>query len=111
MFLDIVARAAETDAGWAVISGGDGLESLIETGILPFLRLRPRDVALWEEDEDEYVRLHVESKSALGCTLFTIVSYGNKPSVGPLYGPLSIVLDASRTKRPPRRLLFPCTAV
>lgn len=60
---DLLARACEGATGWRLVRAE--LPSLLQKAVLPELALRSFDRSLWEMDEDEFVRRHMEGAALL----------------------------------------------
>ncbi|KAL3700792.1 hypothetical protein R1sor_018814 [Riccia sorocarpa] len=56
---DVVSNILETGPGWRLMA--PHFSNLLESAIFPTLRLSEKDIAEWEEDEDEYLRKNLPS--------------------------------------------------
>ncbi|KAL2650845.1 hypothetical protein R1flu_018973 [Riccia fluitans] len=56
---DVVSNILETGPGWRLMA--PHFSNLLESAIFPTLRLSEKDMAEWEEDEDEYLRKNLPS--------------------------------------------------
>ncbi|CAM6082528.1 unnamed protein product [Calypogeia fissa] len=56
---DVISNILETGPGWRLMA--PHFSNLLESAIFPALRLTEKDIAEWEEDEDEYLRKNLPS--------------------------------------------------
>jgi hypothetical protein len=56
---DLVSNILETGPGWRLMA--PHFSRLLECAIFPALKMKEKDIVLWEEDEEEYLRKNLPS--------------------------------------------------
>ena len=58
LFFDVLATGVETAAGWKQLRSA--LPDLLKHAVVPALSLGAADRELWMDDEDDFIRLHIQ---------------------------------------------------
>lgn len=62
LFFDFLACGVETTSGWRTLHSS--LPTVLAEAVIPSLALTSADRELWQDDEDEFIRRHVEDEGS-----------------------------------------------
>jgi hypothetical protein len=101
---DLVSNILETGPGWRLMA--PHFSRLLECAIFPALKMKEKDIVLWEEDEEEYLRKNLPSD--LVCNFWFLLGFSDSCkscsvlnslfllSLELFFGPYSLSVQISR---------------